>query len=177
MCLIIKFFWGDAYKARQSSLTCCTSALNSFFYSFLSYTSYCTHLQLMEGDIKACRRQDEKEQILWKSDIPFFSFSSRLWRRDPASPRSSTSKRTVSANIFCAEVLERRHLGSSQSKKRSSYVCSTDGNNRRSPRWTGAEAQCAYFKKTHHFNKREFNFSLVMTENQSGGLFGQTTAL
>lgn len=167
MCLIIKFFWGEAYKAWQSSLTCCTSALYSFFYSFLSYTSYCTHLQLMEGDIKAWRRQDEKEhfdQILSKKNplkkwYPLLSFSLRLWRRDPASPRSSTSKQTVSANIFCAEVLERRHLGSSQSKKtqlclRVEHVCSTE--QKIAAMNQGRGSMCILKKNTHYFNKGEF---------------------
>lgn len=34
---------------------------------------------------------------------PHLPFCFRLWRRDPASPKSSTWKRTVSANIFCAD--------------------------------------------------------------------------
>lgn len=33
---------------------------------------------------------------------PLFCFPFRLWRRDLASPKSSTWKQTVSANIFCA---------------------------------------------------------------------------
>lgn len=43
----------------------------------------------------------KKQFIYWWFFFPPLNFLSRLWRKGPASPKSSTSRRTVSANGFC----------------------------------------------------------------------------
>lgn len=72
----------------------------------------------------------------------------RLLQNPPCESRQSL----LTSFVQILQILERRHLGSVNQKDSAvlsplhglEKVCSTDRNNRRSPCWTRAEAQCAY---------------------------------
>lgn len=118
---------------------------------------------------------------------PFLSPCFRLWKRDPASPKSSTWKRTVSANTFCAASLSRGEVPSrfqsvwktqlfwAHSVGLSASVALT-GTTKDCCDEQGYNAQCAY--KYHHQTENS-PIAIPVRGNQyllhvgSGGLFEQ----